>query len=362
MSSVEGYTSLDVSVCSACSVGEYTPQQGSVGSRSETVVQTCAERGEVAFCVVDVLEGGLQSDVAVQLATVCQLNGVLGALTEASALSRQSTLVETVAVGAAYLGIPVAGTLVTGVLRVLRHARHAAVGSRPHGLLGIRPPGAGGLVCSSVGRRHFAIRADGILPRVDSHAGEVVRTAVRILQLRDVEHAVLRRSHEERVVSTFPSVVASAVVQAVSECPAAPRHVEVDRKPRERIIGYGVACGDGGEDATGAVDEERGDVGREEVLAHVAHADKQMCRLPLVHVAQYGDGSNVVLCLNVRERLPVGYDCFISFCYVQRRGFDGALAVEDGHVQVQAQQVKPVGVALHVPLPLCGVFTAEGLR
>ena len=245
-----GYTSLDVSVCSACSVGEYTPQQGSVGSRSETVVQTCAERGEVAFCVVDVLEGGLQSDVAVQLATVCQLNGVLGALAEASALSRQSALVEAVAVGAAYLGIPVAGTLVTGVLRVLRHARHAAVGSRPHGLLGIRPPGAGGLVCSSVGRRHFAIRADGILPRVDSYAGEVVRTAVRILQLRDVEHAVLRRSHEERVVSTFPSVVASAVVQAASECPAAPRHVEVDRKPRERIVGYGVVCCDGGEDAT----------------------------------------------------------------------------------------------------------------
>ena len=110
-------------------MGEYTPQQGSVGGRSETVVQTCAERGEVAFCVVDVLEGGLQSDVAVQLATVCQLNGVLGALTEASALSRQSALVETVAVGAAYLGIPVAGTLATGVLRVLRHARHAAVGS-----------------------------------------------------------------------------------------------------------------------------------------------------------------------------------------------------------------------------------------
>ena len=362
MSSVGEYISLDGSACSAGSVGEYTLQQGSVGGRSETVVQTCAERGEVAFCVVDVLERGLQSDVAVQLATVCQLNGVLGALTEASALSRQSALVETVAVGAAYLGIPVAGTLVTGVLRVLRHARHAAVGSRPHGLLGIRPPGAGGLVCSSVGRRHFAIRADGILPRVDSHAGEVVRTAVRILQLRDVEHAVLRRSHEERIVSTFPSVVASAVVQAVSECPAAPRHVEVDRKPRERIVGYGVACGDGGEDATGAVDEERGDVGREEVLAHVAHADKQMCRLPLVHVAQYGDGSNVVLCLNVRERLPVGYDCFAGLRYVQRRGFDGALAVEDGHVQVQAQQVKPVGVAFHVPLPLCGVFTAEGLR
>lgn len=231
-----------------------------MGGRSETVVQTCAERGEVAFCVVDVLEGGLQSDVAVQLATVCQLNGVLGALTEASALSRQSALVEAVAVGAAHLGIPVADTLATGVLRVLRHARHAAVGSRPHGLLGIRPPGAGGLVCSSVGRRHFAIRADGILPRVDSHAGEVVRTAVRILQLRDVEHAVLRRSHEERIVSTFPSVVASAVVQAVSECPTAPRHVEVDRKPRERIVGYGVVCGDGGEDATGAVDEERGDV------------------------------------------------------------------------------------------------------
>ena len=227
-------------------MGEYTPQQGSVGGRSETVVQTCAERGEVAFCVVDVLEGGLQCDVAVQLATVCQLNGVLGALTEASALSRQSALVEAVAVGAAHLGISVAGILATGVLRVLRHARHAAVGSRPHGLLGIRPPGAGGLVCSSVGRRHFAIRADGILPRVDSYAGEVVRTAVRILQLRDVEHAVLRRSHEERVVSTFPSVVASAVVQAVSECPAAPRHVEVDRKPRERIVGYGVACGDGG--------------------------------------------------------------------------------------------------------------------
>ena len=284
-------------------MGEYTPQQGSVESRSETVVQTCAERGEVAFCVVDVLEGGLQNDVAVQLATVCQLNGVLG----------------------------------------------------------IRPPGAGGLVCSSVGRRHLAIRADGILPRVDSHAGEVVGIAVRILQLRDVEHAVLRRSHEERVVSTFPSVVASAVVQAVSECPAAPRHVEVDRKPRERIVGYGVACGDGGEDAAGAVDEERGDVGCEEVLVHVAHADKQMCRLPLVHVAQYGDGSNTVLCLDVRERLPVGYDCLARLRYVQRRGFDGAIAVEDGYVQVQAQQVQPVGVALHVPLPLCGVFTDEGL-
>ena len=59
-------------------MGEYTPQQGSVESRSETVVQACAERGEVAACVVDVLEGGLQSDVAVQLATVCQLNGLLG--------------------------------------------------------------------------------------------------------------------------------------------------------------------------------------------------------------------------------------------------------------------------------------------
>ena len=50
---------MDGSVCSACSVEEYTPQQGSVESCSETVVQTCAERGEVAFCVVDVLEGGL---------------------------------------------------------------------------------------------------------------------------------------------------------------------------------------------------------------------------------------------------------------------------------------------------------------
>ena len=161
MSSVGGYTSLNVSACSACSVEEYTLQQGSVGCRSETVVQACAERGEVAFCVIDVLEGGLQSDVAVQLAAVCQLNGVLGALTEASALSRQSALVETVAVGAAYLGIPVAGILATGVLRVLRHARHAVVGSRPHGLLGIPAYAhqAQVVLCA-------AASADGISPSV----------------------------------------------------------------------------------------------------------------------------------------------------------------------------------------------------
>lgn len=71
-------------------MGEYTPQQGSVGSRSETVVQTCAERGEVAACVVDVLEGGLQCDVAVQLATVCQLNTFLASVSAIAPINPQS--------------------------------------------------------------------------------------------------------------------------------------------------------------------------------------------------------------------------------------------------------------------------------
>lgn len=95
---------------------------------SETAAQTCAEHSEATYLVVDVLERGLQSDVSVQLAAVCQFNGALCALLESGALNGCAAQVEAVCVCAARLGVSVAGTLVTGVLRVLRHARHAALG------------------------------------------------------------------------------------------------------------------------------------------------------------------------------------------------------------------------------------------
>ena len=69
---------------------------------------------------------------------------------------------------------------------------------------------------------------------------------MRIFELRDVEDAVFLRAHEEGIVMALPSVVAYAIVEAVAECPCAPCDVKIEGESRQRIVGYGIAGGNGG--------------------------------------------------------------------------------------------------------------------
>ena len=139
----------------------------------------------------------------------------------------------------------------------------------------------------------------------------------RIFQLWDVEHAIPLWAHKKRVVVALPSVIARAVVNTVSEGPRASCHVKIEGQARERIVGYGVAGGNGGEDAARTVGEERCHVGCEEVFVHVSHAHKQVCVPPCVHVAEHGNGSKHVVGLNVWEALPVGKNSlFFCLCHM----------------------------------------------
>ena len=196
---------------------------------------------------------------------------------------------------------------------------------------------------------------------MDGESGQIVAPGVLIFQLRHVEHAVSLGFDEERIVLPLPSVVASTVVEAVLEGPSILLHVEVERQPRQRIVGYGVAGSDGGEDATRTVGEERRDVCDEEVLIHVPHTRKEVRVLPLVHVTQNGYRGHLIVCEDVGKALPVLDDAFSRACYMQRGGFERPFAFPHRHTQVEPQEVYPVGLFLHIPLPLRGVFTAEPL-
>lgn len=125
----------------------------------------------------------------------------------------------------------------------------------------------------------------------------------------------------------FPAVVSHAVVQTVSQHPSVLAHVEIDGQSREREVGYGVACRYRGEDAAGTVGEERRQVGGEEVLVDVAHADKQVGLLPFVHIAQHGKGRQHIVLFDVGVALPVVNDSFPGPCHMERRSLQRPLAL-----------------------------------
>lgn len=87
-----------------------------------------------------------------------------------------------------------------------------------------------------------------------------------------------------------------------------------------------------------------------------------MSGLPVVHIAKNGYRCKIVLLLDVRENLPVVGNAFVGLGYMYRGGLQHSPSFPQRNVKVKPQQIHPVGISLHVPLPFRGVFAAEYLR
>ena len=146
-----------------------------------------------------------------------------------------------------------------------------------------------------------------------------------------------------------PTVVAHAIVEAVSECEATFAHIEIHGQARKRIVGNGITRRNRGEYATRAVEKERSDIGCEKVLIHISHAQKQMRPLPLVHIAQHSNRRSGVFLLNVGKTLPVVDNGLVGAQHVERGSLNRTCAIPQRNAQVQPQLVCPIHFLLHVP-------------
>ena len=86
-----------------------------------------------------------------------------------------------------------------------------------------------------------------------------------------------------------------------------------------------------------------------------------MSSLPLVHIAKNGNGSKEVVCLDIGETLPVVDNSFVGFSHVQGGSLKRVVALAYGYAEVQSKEIKPVGLVVHIPLPLCCIFSAKVL-
>lgn len=138
-------------------------------------------------------------------------------------------------------------------------------------------------------------------------------------------------------------------------------YIKINRQAREGIIGNGIADGDGWKDATRTVDEERRGIRREEIFVDVAHTEKDIGILPGVAIAQHGQGRHIVVGFDVGKGLLVCPDSLFGFGHVERCRFKIVGSAFYRQVQIEPQQVEPIGFLVCVPLPFGGVTAAETL-
>ena len=328
---------------------------------SEPDVEAGGEHQVVALVVGDILQGGLHIDVMVNVSAPGGLDRILAALMEAGILRRESAGTAAVGVDTSHLAISVAAAGLTGVGRELDHAGDIATALTPQRLLAISPPGTAHPAARTVGIGHSALVVDGKAAGVDGSAHIIAAATPGILQLGNIEDAIVGRTEAERVVVTVPAIVAHAIVYAVAKQPSRSAHIHIQREAREGIVGYRIARRDGGEEAARAVGEERCKGRGEEVFVDIAHADEEARIAPRVPVAQHGDGCGEIGGLDIGEGLPVADDGGMGLERMDGGSLDRTGSVGQRHAEIESEEVDPVGRAPHGVLPLGGKTAAKAL-
>lgn len=328
---------------------------------SEPDVEAGGEHQVVALIIGDILQSGLHIDVMVNVSAPSGLDRILAALMEAGILCRESAGAAAVGVDTSHLAISVAAAGLTGVGRELDHAGDIATALTPQRLLAISPPGTAHPAARAVGIGHSALVVDGKAAGVDGSAHIIAAATPGILQLGNIEDAIVGRTEAERVVVTVPAIVAHAIVYAVAKQPPRSAHIHIQREAREGIVGYRIARRDGGEDATRAVGEERCKGRGEEVFVDIAHADEEARIAPRVPVAQHGDGCGEIGGLDIGEGLPVADDGVMGLERMEGGSLDRTGSVGQRHAEIESEEVDPVGRAPHGVLPLGGKTAAKAL-
>lgn len=328
---------------------------------SEPDVEAGGEHQVVALVVGDILQGGLHIDVMVNVSAPSGLDRILAALMEAGILRRESAGAAAVGVDTSHLAVSVAAAGLTGVGRELDHARDIATALTPQRLLAISPPGTAHPAARAVGIGHSALVVNGKAAGVDGSAHIIAAATPGILQLGNVEDAIVGRTEAKRVVVTVPAIVAHAIVHAVAKQPPRSAHIHIQREAREGIVGYRIARRDGGEDAARAVGEERRKGRGEEVFVDIAHADEEARIAPRMPVAQHGDGCGEIGGLDIGEGLPVADDGVMGLERMDGGSLDRTGSVGQRHAEIESEEVDPVGRAPHGVLPLGGKTAAKAL-
>ena len=328
---------------------------------SEPDVEAGGEHQVVALIIGDILQGGLHIDVMVNVSAPSGLDRILATLMEAGILRRKSAGAAAVGVDTSHLAISVAAAGLTGVGRELDHAGNIATALTPQRLLAISPPGTAHPAARAVGIGHSALVVDGKAAGVDGSAHIIAAATPGILQLGNIEDAIVGRTEAERVVVAVPAIVAHAIVYAVAKQPPRSAHIHIQREAREGIVGYRIARRDGGEEAARAVGEERCKGRGEEVFADIAHADEEARIAPRVPVAQHGDGCGEIGGLDIGEGLPVADDGGMGLERMDGGSLDRTGSVGQRHAEIESEEVDPVGRAPHGVLPLGGKTAAKAL-
>lgn len=291
---------------------------------SKFACQPGAKHHKIAISVVDVLQRRLHAEPLFKTASPCEFERIFRTLIESSVLPRQSVLVATVGISHPQLGIAVTAVVAVGVLGILRHAGDFLVGGLPHLLLAIHPPGATRLFGGLVGLALVAVGVNAIVPCVYCRASKIVAARIRKFKLRHIENAIFLRTHQKWIIVLAPTVVAHAIVEAVSEREATFAHIEIHGQARKRIVGNGITRRNRGKDATRAVEKQCCDIGSEKILIHISHAQKQMRPLPLVHITQHSNRRSGVFLLNVGKALSVIDDGLVGAQHMERGSLNRA--------------------------------------
>lgn len=334
---------------------------GGAPNASEPDVEAGGEHQVVALVVGDILQGGLHIDVMVNVSAPSGLDRILATLMEAGILRRESAGAAAVGVDTSHLAISVAATGLTGVGRELDHAGDIATTLTPQRLLAISPPGTAHPAARTIGIGYSALVVDGKAAGVDGSAHIIAAATPGILQLGNIEDAIVGRTEAERVVVAVPAIVAHAIVHAVAKQPPRSAHIHIQRETREGIVGYRIARRDGGEEAARAVGEERCKGRGEEVFADIAHADEEARIAPRVPVAQHGDGCGEIGGLYIGEGLPVADNGVMGLERMDGGSLDRTGSVGQRHAEIESEEVDPVGRAPQGVLPLGGKTAAKAL-
>ena len=190
---------------------------------------------------------------------------------------------------------------------------------------------------------------------------KIFPTFIVVFQLRHIEDSILLRADQKGIVVSFPTIISCTIIQTVSECPFSLGYIKVKGQARIRIIGYRIAGSNGRKNSLRTVQEKIRNIRGKEILVHIPHTHKQMARIPLVHVAQHGKHSEIIIRIYVRKSLPVINNAIVGLCHMQRSRLERILSFSYRNTQFQSQLIDQIRIFVHVPLPFRNILSVKTL-
>lgn len=157
-----------------------------------------------------------------------------------------------------------------------------------------------------------------------------------------------------------PTVVAHAIVEAVSEREATFAHIEIHGQARKRIVGNGITRRNRGEYATRAVEKERSDIGCEK-SSFTFRTPKTNAPSPTGAYSPAQQSPQRCFPPQCWKTLPVVDNGLVGAQHVERGSLNRTCAIPQRNAQVQPQLVCPIHFLLHVPLQFRSQLATKAL-